>query len=126
VIKIQFSGSQPNMYQVDRSYSLPSVTGQVRWNGSSKCFEVCDNNNGNYSASGGWMKIDNTVDMTVSGPDVWEMHRWIEEKKREEAELKELRNKYPTLDEAYNHYNLIKELVKAGSEYSNETEPNRP
>jgi hypothetical protein len=110
------------MYQVDRSYSLPSVTGQVRWNGSSKCFEVCDNNNGNYSASGGWMKIDNTVDMTVSGPDVWEMHRWIEEKKREEAELKELRNKYPTLDEAYKHYQFIKELVKVGPVELKETQ----
>ncbi len=126
MIKVIFTGGQPNMYQLDRSYSLPSVTGQVRWNGSSKCFEVCDNNNGNYSASGGWMKIDNTIEMSTNGPDIWEMHRWIEEKKREEAELKALRTKYPALDEAYNHYNLIKELVKAGPEYSNEKEPNRP
>jgi len=126
VIKIQFTGSQPNMYQLDRSYNLPGVTGQVRWNGNNKCFEVCDNNNGNYSASGGWMKIDNTIEMSTSGPDIWEMHRWIEEKKREEAELKELRNKYPTLDEAYKHFAFIKELVKAGPVHSDEKEPNRP
>jgi hypothetical protein len=123
VIKIQFTGSQPNMYQVDRSYNLPSVSGQVRWNGANKCFEVCDNSTG---INGGWLRIDNTIDMNTSGPDVWAMHAWIEEKKREEAELKALRNKYPTLDEAYKHYQFIKELVKTGPENSEATEPNRP
>lgn len=126
MIKVQFTGSQPNMYQLDRSYNLPGITGQVRWNGSSKCFEVCDNNNGNYSATGGWIRIDPTVEFTTSGPDVWEMHRWIEEKKQEERELKALRNKYPTLDEAYKHFTFIKELVKAGPDNSEATEPNRP
>jgi hypothetical protein len=118
VIRVQFTGSPPNMYQVDRSYNQPGITGAVQWNGTSKRFEV--------SSGTGWTPIDNTVEFTTSGPDVWEMHRWIEEKKKEEAELKELRNKYPTLDEAYKHFAFIKELVKAGPEYSDEKELNRP
>ena len=110
MIKVQFTGSAPNMYQIDRSYNLPTITGAVQWNGQNKCFEV------STGSSGGWQRIDNTIEFTnsVSGPDLWAMHNWIEEKKREEAELKALRSKYPALDEAHKHYEFIKELVKAG------------
>jgi hypothetical protein len=108
MIKIQFSGSAPNIYQIDRSYNLPNITGAVQWNGNSKCFEV--------SNGAGWHRIDNTIDMSSSGPDLWAMHSWIEAKKKEEAELKELRSKYPALDEAYKHYAFVKELVEAGPE----------
>jgi len=112
MIRMQFTGSTPNMYQIDRSYNLPSITGAVQWNGATKCFEVSNGTS--------WMKIDNTVDMSSSGPDVWEMHRWIEEKKREEDELKVLRTKYPALDEAYKHFEFVKELVKAGPDEGKE------
>lgn len=43
------------------------------------------------------------------------MYLWIEEKKTEELKLKELRVKYPALDEAYNHLEFIKALVATGS-----------
>ncbi len=112
MIKIQFSGNTPNMYQVDRSYNLPTITGAVQWNGASKCFEV--------SNGSSWQRIDNTIDMTSSGPDIWAMHTWIEEQKREQAELKELRSKYPALDEAYRHMEFVKELVKAGPDQNKE------
>ena len=110
MIKVQFTGSSPNMWQTDRSYNLPSITGAVQWNGASKCFEV------STGASGGWQRIDNTVEFQVNqtGPDVWAMWNWIEGKKKEEEELKTLRSKYPALDEAHKHYEFIKELVKAG------------
>lgn len=109
MIKVQITGNQPNMYQIDRSYNLPGITGAVQWNGVNKCFEV--------SVGSGWQRIDNTVELNVSGgPDIWEMHKWIEEKKKEEQETKMLRSKYPSLDEAYNHLDLIKALVKAGPE----------
>ena len=108
MIKVQFTGSSPNMYQVDRSYNQPAITGAVQWNGQNKWFEV--------STGNGWQRIDNTVEFNVnnSGPDVWAMHYWIEEKKKEEAELKMLRSKYPALDEACKHLEFVKELVKAG------------
>jgi len=116
MIKIQFTGHPPSTYQIDRSYNLPSISGQVRWNGINKCFEVCDNSTG---INGGWLRIDNTVEMT-SQIDIHEMHRWIEEKKREEQELKELRNKYPALDEAYRHMEFVKELVKSRTDSEKE------
>lgn len=108
MIKVNFTGSSPNMYQVDRSYQQPGVTGAVQWNGQSKCFEV--------SVGSGWQRIDNIVEFSVSNstPDVWSMHYWIEEQKKAQAEEKELRSKYPALDEAYNHLELIKALVTAG------------
>lgn len=115
MIKMQFTGGSPHMYQIDRSYNLPSITGAVQWNGSAKRFEV--------SNGSGWMPIDSTVEMQVSGPpDIWEMHKWIEEKKKEEANVKALRNKYPALDEAYNHLELIKALVISGPEVQNESD----
>ena len=106
MIKVQFTGSPPNMYQIDRSYNLPGITGAVQWNGSSKCFEVSDGDR--------WIRIDNTVEFTTNSPDVWAMYAWIEEQKAEKVKEQELRSKYPTLDEAYKHYQFIKELVKAG------------
>lgn len=105
---MQFTGSTPNMYQIDRSYNLPGVTGAVQWNGNNKCFEV--------STGGGWQRIDPTIEMSTSGPDLWAMHAWIEEKKQEEAKEKELRSKYPALDEAYKHMEMIRALVEAGPE----------
>lgn len=117
MIKIQFTGNMPGMYQVDRSHNLPGVTGAVQWNGTTKRFEV--------SCGGSWMAIDNTVEMNSSGPDVWEMYNWIQQKKREEQEMQALRSKYPSLDEAYKHLDFIKALVKTGPEETVE-EPNRP
>jgi hypothetical protein len=108
MIKIQFSGSTPNIYQIDRSYNQPGITGAVQWNGMQKRLEV--------SNGTGWIPLDNTVEMSSSGPDIWAMHSWIQEKKREEEETKKLRSKYPALDEAYNHLELIKSLVAAGPE----------
>lgn len=108
MIKVQFTGSYPtNMHQVDR-YNQPGVTGAVQWNGNSKCLEV--------STGSDWLRIDNNVEFSVNtppGPDLWQMYYWIEEQKKAQAKEKELRGKYPALDEAYNHLELIKALVAA-------------
>ena len=102
MIKIQFTGG--GLHQNDRSYYQPSVTGAVQWNGGAKRFEV--------STGASWMPIDNVVEINSAMPDMWEMHRWMVTKIQEEAATKELRSKYPALDEAYNHLEFIKELVK--------------
>jgi hypothetical protein len=109
MIKIQFTGSSPHMYQIDRSFNQPSVTGAVQWNGNTKCLEV--------STGTAWHRIDNTVEMSTSGPDIWAMHTWIEDQKREQVKIKELRGKYPALDEAYKHMELIKALVESGPQH---------
>lgn len=109
MIKVMFTGSNPNMYQVDRSYNQPSITGAVQWNGINKCLEV--------STGTTWQRIDNTIELNVNQqatPDLWAMHYWIEDQKKQQAKEKELRSKYPALDEAYKHMELIKALVESG------------
>jgi hypothetical protein len=116
MIKVQFTGNNPNMFQVDRSYNQPGITGAVQWNGNSKCLEV--------STGDTWHRIDNTVEFSVSNstPDLWAMYYWIEEQKKEKEKEKEMRSKYPALDEAYNHLELIKALVETGPEQETEVQ----
>jgi hypothetical protein len=105
MIKIQSYGTTPGWYQVDTSYNLPSTTGAVQWNGATKCFEV--------SLGSSWQRIDNTVQVSHSY-DMNMVAQWVTKKMAEEEETKKLRSKYPALDEAYNHLELIKALVVAG------------
>lgn len=107
MIKIQSYGSSPGWYQIDTSYNQPSQTGAVQWNGATKCFEV--------SNGSSWQRIDNTVQISNTY-DIAMIAQWVTKKMQEEEEMKYLRTKYPALEEAYNHYNLIKALVTAGSE----------
>ena len=107
MIKIYSYGLSPSWYQIDQSYNLPSVTGAVQWNGNTKCFEV--------SNGASWQRIDNTVQIS----NTYDMHTialWAMKKMQEEEETKKLRSKYPALDEAYNHLELIKTLVSTGPE----------
>jgi len=108
MIKIQSYGSTPGWYQVDTSYNQPSITGAVQWNGATKCFEV--------STGSTWQRIDNTVQIQNSGYDINVIGAWVFKKMAEEEETKKLRSKYPALDEAYNHLELIKALVTSGTE----------
>ena len=107
MIKIQSYGASPGWYQVDTSYNQPSITGAVQWNGATKCFEV--------STGSTWQRIDNTVQISNTH-DIAMIAQWVTKKMKEEEEMKHLRTKYPALEEAYNHYNLIKSLVTAGPE----------
>ena len=105
MIKIQSNGSSPGWYQLDQSYQLPNITGAVQWNGTIKCFEV--------SNGASWQRIDNTVQISNTY-DMSLIAQWVTNKIAEEEETKKLRSKYPALDEAYNHLDLIKALVTAG------------
>ena len=117
MIRIQSYGSHPGWYQTDTSYNLPGQTGAVQWNGTTKCFEV------STGPSGGWQRIDNTVQINGSGAyDINVIGAWVTKKMQEEEETKKLRSKYPALDEAYKHLDFIKELVKAGPEQESEAE----
>jgi hypothetical protein len=109
MIKIESYGSSPGWYQTDTSYNLPSITGAVQWNGATKCFEV--------SNGSSWQRIDNTIRINNSNAyDINVVGAWVMKKMAEEEETKKLRSKYPALDEAYNHLELIKALVTAGPE----------
>jgi hypothetical protein len=114
MINIQFTGQSPNMYQIDRSYNTPGITGAVQWNGQTKCLEV--------STGSSWQRIDNTVEMHVNGgPDLWAMHYWIEEQKAAQAKEKELRSKYPTLDQAYKELEFLKAVIADDIQQSKNT-----
>jgi len=102
MIKIQSYGPVPSWYQVDTSHYLPGITGAVQWNGNSKCFEV--------SIGTSWQRIDNTVQVQHSA-DLQKIIAWANIKIAEEEKMLNLRSKYPALDEAYNHLELIKALV---------------
>jgi hypothetical protein len=104
MIKIQ-SYNYPIVYQVDRSYSLPGITGQVRWNGNSKCFEVCDN-----TLSGSWIRIDNTVELSSDG-QISDIINWAKKKMEEEKKLDKLMSEYPSLKAAKEHLDMVLRLV---------------
>jgi hypothetical protein len=111
MIKIQsFGASSPTWYQSDTSYNLPNVTGAVQWNGATHCLEV--------SNGSSWQRIDNTVQIQHYGQayDINVIGPWVMQKMAEEEETKKLRSKYPALDEAYKHVELIRALVTAGPE----------
>ncbi len=106
MIKIQ-SHNYPIVWQIDNSYTLPSVTGQVRWNGATRCFEVCDNS----SYSGGWMRIDNTVQLS-SDPQIQPVLEWAKKKMEEEKKLDKLMSEYPSLKAAKDQLELVYKLVQ--------------
>ena len=109
MIKIQQYGPTPGWYQTDTSYNQPNQTGAVQWNGTTKCFEV------STGAGGGWQRIDNMVQIHNSY-DLPMISAWVNKKMAEEEEMQKMRSKYPALDEAYNHLELIKALVATGPE----------
>ena len=64
---------------MDRQYLLPAQSGQVRWNGNTKEFEVCDNQSGN------WYRINPEIELGCDSElaDViqWAKRKMVEEKK---------------------------------------------
>lgn len=105
MIKIQ-SSTQPIVWQVDRDYTLPAASGQVRWNGSSKQFEVCDNSN-----NGMWYKIDNTVELR-SDPQIGEVLEWAKKRMEYEKKVEKLAEKYPAVKDAKEKLDIILKLVE--------------
>jgi hypothetical protein len=61
----------------------------------------------------GWLNFGGSVSVNLT-PEAEVILDWAKNKMAEEAKEKELRSKYPALDEAYKHAEFIKELVKAG------------
>jgi hypothetical protein len=105
VIKIEQT-SYPLVWQVDREYTLPAQSGQVRWNGFSKCFEVCDNNN-----DGKWYKINNTIELR-SDPQIGEVLEWAKKRMEYEKKVEKLAEKYPAVKDAKEKLDIIMKLVQ--------------
>lgn len=102
MINITFTGSPPIYYQQDNNWNQPSFTGAVQWNGQMKRLEVT---NGEY-----WHPINNTINFH-SNIDMHIVAQWVMKKMAEEEKEKELRSKYPMLDQAYKDLEFIKRLI---------------
>lgn len=105
MIKIH-SNTQPIVWQVNNDHILPAASGQVRWNGNSKQFEVCDNING-----GMWYKIDNTVELR-NDPELAEVILWAKKKMQSERKIEELAKQYPAVKDAKEKLDIILALVQ--------------
>lgn len=105
MIKIQ-QFSHPIVWQVNTDHLLPATSGQVRWNGSTKQFEVCDNNN-----NGMWYKIDNTVELK-SDPDIGKILHWAKKKMEYDQRIEQLAKQYSAVKDAKERLDIIVKLVQ--------------
>lgn len=96
--------TQPFIWQIDNSYALPNVSGQVRWNGGTKELEVCD-------SLGNWHRIDPTVELESPVETVKILH-WAKKKMLEEEKLEKLSAEYPSIKEAKEQLDMLMTLVK--------------
>jgi len=104
MIKIH-SKHKPIVWQVDREYLLPAQSGQVRWNGNYKQFEVCDNN------SGGWYKIDNSVELSCD-EQTKDVLEWAKKKMIEDKRIEKLAKEYPAVRDAKEQLDIVIKLVQ--------------
>lgn len=99
------SHTQPIVWQVDNKYLLPATSGQVRWNGNNKEFEVCDNNSGN------WYRINPEIELR-NDDQLAEVIEWAKRKIMEEKRIEELAKKYPAVKDAKERLDIIVALVQ--------------
>ena len=104
MIKIT-SYTQPIVWQVDKQYLLPAQSGQVRWNGNNKEFEVCDNNSGN------WYRINPEIELR-NDPQLSEVLEWAKKKMLYEQKLEKLAKEYPAVKDAKEKLDIIMKLVQ--------------
>jgi hypothetical protein len=104
MIKIH-SYQNPIVWQVDRQYLLPSQSGQVRWNGNLKMFEVCDN------SSGAWYKIDNSVELSCD-PQTQQILEWAKKKMVEDERVEKLAKEYPAVKDLKEKLDIVIKLVE--------------
>ena len=90
---------------MDRQYLLPAQSGQVRWNGHSKEFEVCDNNSGN------WYRINPEVELGCDS-ELADVIQWAKKKMEYERKLEKLMREYPAVKDAKEKLDIILKLVQ--------------
>jgi len=104
VIKIE-STTHPIVWQVNTDHLLPATSGQVRWSGLNKCFEVCDNQNGM------WYRINNTVELR-NDPQLAEILDWAKKKMEYDRKIEKLADKYPAVKDAKEKLDILVKLVQ--------------
>ena len=104
------STNMPLVYQVN-TYSQPSHTGAIQWNGNMKRLEV--------STGTGWIPLDNNVTLTTN-PVMLEAFEWAQRKMQEEKELEGLAKTHPAINDLVNQIKekkdqieMVKTLIKS-------------
>lgn len=97
---------------MDKQYLLPAQSGQVRWNGHTKEFEVCDNNSGN------WYRINPEVELGCDS-ELADVIQWAKKKMEYERKLEKLIKEYPAVKDAKEKLDIILKLVEDNNESSN-------
>ena len=90
---------------MDRQYLLPAQSGQVRWNGHTKEFEVCDNNSGN------WYRINPEVELGCDS-ELADVIQWAKKKMEYEKKIDKLVREYPAVKDAKEKLDIILKLVE--------------
>ena len=90
---------------MDKQYLLPAQSGQVRWNGHTKEFEVCDNN------SGAWYRISPEVELGCDS-ELADVIQWAKKKMEYERKLEKLMQEYPAVKDAKERLDIILKLVQ--------------
>lgn len=90
---------------MDRQYLLPAQSGQVRWNGNTKEFEVCDNNSGN------WYRINPEIELGCDS-ELAEVVQWAKKKMEYDRKLEKLMREYPAVKDAKEKLDIILKLVE--------------
>jgi hypothetical protein len=100
-ITIQNNSSWPSFYNTTAGNSL---VGQVRYNGTNQNMEVYDGNS--------WMLLTSGYPTIALAPEVQEVVTWAQTKMTEEARLRELAVKHPSVADALEAVAHAKEQVK--------------
>ena len=90
---------------MDRQYLLPAQSGQVRWNGNTKEFEVCDNQSGN------WYRINPEIELGCDS-ELADVIQWAKRKMVEEKKIEELAKQYPAVKDAKEKLDIVVKLVQ--------------
>lgn len=105
------SGLQVNngYFNWPQFYNSPNTSGntligQVRYNGSSQCFEVYDGNS--------WIMMQSSYPTIELSGHVQAVISWAQGKMTEEARIKELATKHPTVADALQAVARAEEQVK--------------
>jgi len=94
-------------------YGSGNMSGQMRYNTNSQSVEVYDGNN--------WISISQQASVGLSY-EAEEAMRWAINKKREEAEIKELAEKHKAVAAALENLNKAQEQLKIVAHLSKDTD----
>lgn len=97
---VTVSNSSPS-WPYFQTYNNNPLAGTIRYDGTTQNFMVYDGST--------WQTLPTLYPLIELSPDVHELLQWAKQKRDQEYNLKELVNKYPTLEDAKKQLDKAKE-----------------